>query len=121
MKNPMILGSRRPDIGRRGRGTSRGCTSRPGGRWSMDFEEFDLIVVGAGFFGLTIAERAANVLGRKVCVLERRDHFGGDSYSETDPESDLEYQTSRSRLFHTNSEEIWEYLHQFTTFTSYRH
>jgi UDP-galactopyranose mutase len=83
--------------------------------------DYDLIVVGAGFYGLTIAERAANVLGRKVCVIERRPHIGGNSYSETDPESGIEYHKYGSHLFHTNSEEIWEYLHQFTTFTSYRH
>jgi choline dehydrogenase-like flavoprotein len=37
----------------------------------------DLIVVGSGFFGLTIAERAASELGKRVLVLERRDHIGG--------------------------------------------
>jgi UDP-galactopyranose mutase len=83
--------------------------------------DYDLIVVGAGFFGLTIAERAANLLGRKVCILERRTHIGGNSYSETDPETGIEYHKYGSHLFHTNSEEIWDYLHNFTTFTSYRH
>ena len=87
----------------------------------MDFRDYDLIVVGAGFFGLTIAERAANLLGRKVCVMERRPHIGGNSYSETDPETGIEYHKYGSHLFHTNSEEIWEYLHNFTTFTDYRH
>ena len=87
----------------------------------MQLKDYDLIVVGAGFFGLTIAERAASQLGRKVCVLERRPHIGGNSYSETDPETGIEYHKYGSHLFHTNSEEIWEYLHNFTTFTSYRH
>ena len=87
----------------------------------MDMKDYDLIVVGAGFFGLTIAERAANVLGRKVCVLERRTHIGGNSYSEKDPETGIEYHTYGSHLFHTNSDDIWEYLHNFTTFTNYRH
>src|SRR3954463_14509889 len=87
----------------------------------MDLEQFDVVVVGAGFFGLTIAERTANVLGRKVCILERRPHFGGNSYSETDPETGIEYHRYGSHLFHTNSEEIWQYLHNFTKFTSYRH
>ncbi len=87
----------------------------------MSLKDFDLIVVGAGFFGLTIAERAANLLGRKVCVLERRPHIGGNSYSETDPETGIEYHKYGSHLFHTNSEEIWEYLHNFTAFTAYRH
>ncbi|WP_435018237.1 UDP-galactopyranose mutase [Tundrisphaera sp. TA3] len=87
----------------------------------MNLTDYDLVVVGAGFYGLTIAERAANVLGRKVCILDRRPHIGGNSYSETDPETGIEYHKYGSHLFHTNSEEIWEYLHRFTTFTNYRH
>jgi UDP-galactopyranose mutase len=87
----------------------------------MHLEDFDIVVVGAGFYGLTIAERVANVLGRKVCVLERRAHFGGNSFSETDSETGIEYHKYGSHLFHTNSEEIWAYLHNFTRFTSYRH
>ena len=45
----------------------------------------DLVVVGSGFFGLTIAERCANELGLKVLVLERRHHLGGNAYSEEEP------------------------------------
>lgn len=87
----------------------------------MNLEGYDVVVVGAGFFGLTIAERAANVLGRRVCILERREHIGGNSYSEQDAETGIEYHKYGSHLFHTNSEEIWDYLHRFTRFTSYRH
>jgi UDP-galactopyranose mutase len=87
----------------------------------MSLRDFDLIVVGAGFYGLTIAERAANVLGKKVCILERRSHIGGNSYSETDPETGIEYHRYGSHLFHTNSEEVWDYASRFTTFTRYRH
>ena len=49
----------------------------------------DLVVVGSGFFGLTIAERCANELGLKVLVLERRHHLGGNAYSERDPETNV--------------------------------
>ena len=47
----------------------------------------DLVVVGSGFFGLTVAERCANELGLKVLVLERRHHLGGNAYSEKEPET----------------------------------
>ena len=46
----------------------------------------DLLVVGSGFFGLTIAERAA-ASGRKVTVIDRRHHIGGNAYSEDEPET----------------------------------
>ena len=42
---------------------------------------YDLIVVGSGFFGLTVAERAASQLGKKVLIVERREHLGGNAYS----------------------------------------
>ncbi len=64
---------------------------------------------------------AANELGRKVCILDRRPHLGGNSYSEIDPETGIEYHKYGSHLFHTNSDEIWQYLHRFTKFTDYRH
>jgi UDP-galactopyranose mutase len=47
----------------------------------------DLVVVGSGLFGLTIAERCANDLGLKVLVLDRRHHVGGNAYSEAEPAS----------------------------------
>jgi len=83
--------------------------------------EFDVIVVGAGVFGMTIAERAANILGKSVCVLERRPHLGGNCYSERDASSGIEYHKYGSHLFHTNSDDVWNYLRNFTEFTNYRH
>ena len=84
-------------------------------------EGYDLIVVGAGIFGLTIAEHAANLMGKRVCVIERRWHIGGNCFSEIDPDSGIEYHTYGSHLFHTDNEQVWDYLRRFTTFTSYRH
>ncbi len=87
----------------------------------MALRDYDVIVVGAGFYGATLAERIAAVLDRKVCVLERRPHIGGNSYSETDPATGIEYHKYGSHLFHTNSAAVWRYLRRFTTFTNYRH
>ena len=81
----------------------------------------DLVVVGSGFFGLTIAERCANELGLKVLVLERRSHIGGNAYSEPDPETGIEVHVYGAHLFHTSNEKVWEYVNRFTDFTSYQH
>ena len=81
----------------------------------------DLIVVGSGFFGMTIAERCANELGLRVLVIERRHHIGGNAWSEIDPDTGIEIHTYGSHLFHTNSHAVWTYLHRFTSFTDYRH
>ncbi|MCP3469278.1 UDP-galactopyranose mutase [Bradyrhizobium sp. CCGUVB1N3] len=87
----------------------------------MQLGDFDVVVVGAGFFGATIAERVASQLGGKVCVLDRRPHIGGNAYSEVDPDSGIEVHRYGTHIFHTNSEAVWSYLHRFTEFTGYRH
>ncbi len=81
----------------------------------------DLVVVGSGFFGLTVAERAARELGRKVVVIDRRDHIGGNAYSEDDPDTGIEVHRYGAHLFHTSNETVWEYVNRFTTFTGYQH
>ncbi len=83
-------------------------------------EDMDLLVVGSGFFGLTIAERAA-AAGRKVTVIDRRSHIGGNAYSEADPETGIEIHRYGAHLFHTSNATVWEYVNRFTTFTDYVH
>jgi UDP-galactopyranose mutase len=81
----------------------------------------DLIVVGSGFFGATIAERCAAALGLRVCVLERRPHIGGNAWSEDDPATGIEVHTYGSHLFHTSSQVVWDYVNRFSAFSGYRH
>jgi len=81
----------------------------------------DLVVVGAGFFGLTIAERCAADLGLRVLVIERRNHIGGNAYSEPDPETGIEVHRYGAHLFHTSNARVWEYANRFTDFTGYQH
>ena len=86
----------------------------------MGTMDTDLLVVGSGFFGLTIAERAANA-GRKVTVIDRRNHIGGNAYSDAEPETGIEVHQYGAHLFHTSNETVWEYVNRFTTFTNYVH
>jgi UDP-galactopyranose mutase len=81
----------------------------------------DLVIVGSGFFGLTVAERAASELGLSVRILERRSHLGGNAYSEADAETGIEVHTYGAHLFHTSNQRVWDYVNQFTTFTGYQH
>ena len=81
----------------------------------------DILIVGAGLFGLTVAERCANELGLNVTIVERRNHVGGNAYSEFENESGIEVHRYGSHLFHTSNEEVWKYANRFTKFTSYRH
>jgi UDP-galactopyranose mutase len=81
----------------------------------------DLVVVGSGFFGLTIAERCATQLGLKVLVLDRRYHIGGNAYSAPEPETGIEVHKYGAHLFHTSNQRVWDYVNQFTQFTEYKH
>ena len=82
---------------------------------------YDLIVVGSGFFGLTVAEQAASELGKRVLVVEKRHHIGGNAYSEKEPETGIEVHKYGAHLFHTSNERVWEYVNRFTSFTDYQH
>ncbi|SDS80083.1 UDP-galactopyranose mutase [Corynebacterium timonense] len=82
---------------------------------------YDLIVVGSGFFGLTVAERTASELGKRVLVVEKREHIGGNAYSEKEPETGIEVHKYGAHLFHTSNERVWEYVNRFTDFTDYQH
>lgn len=81
----------------------------------------DLIVVGSGFFGLTIAERAVREKNLRVLVIDRRDHIGGNAYSEFEPATGIEVHRYGAHLFHTSNPRVWEYVTRFTDFTSYQH
>ncbi|MGN7292231.1 UDP-galactopyranose mutase [Rhizobium sp. SAFR-030] len=87
----------------------------------MSLADYDLIIVGAGFFGATIAERAANELGKRVLIIDRRRHIGGNAYSENDRETGIEVHKYGAHLFHTPNRTVWDYLNRFTAFTDYRH
>jgi UDP-galactopyranose mutase len=80
----------------------------------------DLVVVGSGFYGLTVAERAASE-GARVVVLERRRHVGGNAWSEPDPETGIEVHTYGSHIFHTSNRRVWDYVNRFAAFNDYRH
>ncbi|SER74385.1 UDP-galactopyranose mutase [Propionibacterium cyclohexanicum] len=81
----------------------------------------DLVVVGSGLFGLTIAERAATELGLNVVVLDRRGHIGGNAYTEKEKATGIEVHVYGAHLFHTSNERVWAYVNQFTSFTNYVH
>lgn len=79
----------------------------------------DWIVVGAGFTGATFAERMAAV-GRRVLLIDRRAHLGGNAYDENNNHGILVHRYG-PHLFHTNSDVVWKYLSAFTGWRPYEH
>ena len=81
----------------------------------------DFLIVGSGFYGSVLAERIANVLKKNVTILEKRNHVGGNCYSEIDNATGIEYHKYGTHIFHTSNKEVWTYINKFTEFNNYNH
>ena len=81
---------------------------------------FDYLIVGAGFAGSVLAERLASQADKRVLVVERRGHIGGNAYDCYD-EAGILIHKYGPHIFHTNSLEVFEYLSQFTSWRPYQH
>ncbi len=80
---------------------------------------FDVVIIGAGMAGAVLAERFA-ASGKKVLVIERRQHVAGNCYDEVDGNGILIHKYG-PHLFHTDDAQIWEYLSRFTDWQIYHH
>lgn len=78
---------------------------------------YDYLVVGAGMFGSVFAHRASQA-GKKVLVIDRRDHIGGNCHTKM--RADIDIHWYGAHIFHTSDEEIWRYITQFGPFNSFR-
>lgn len=81
---------------------------------------FDYVIVGAGLAGSVFAERAANLLNKKVLIIEKRDHIGGNAYDEYNEDGILVHKYG-PHIFHTNYKEVWDYISKFTEMNIYYH
>lgn len=81
---------------------------------------FDYLIVGAGFAGSVVSERLARCFGKKILLVDRRTHIGGNAYDHYNPEGILVHRYG-PHIFHTNSEQVFQYLSQFTSWCPYEH
>lgn len=82
--------------------------------------KYDIVVIGAGISGATLAERFATQLNKKVLVIEKREHIGGNCYDYYNTDGILVSKYG-AHLFHTNFEDVWKYVQQFSEWTPYAH
>ena len=83
-------------------------------------EKFDYLVVGAGFAGAVLAERLAHGMGKRVLVIDKREHVGGNTFDYLDAAGILVHKYG-PHIFHTNSTEVVQYLSKFTEWRDYEH
>ena len=81
---------------------------------------FDYLIVGAGFAGSVLAERLASKAGKKVLIIDQRNHIGGNAYDYYNKDGILIHKYG-PHIFHTNSKDVFEYLSQFTPWRQYEH
>lgn len=82
-------------------------------------KEYDVIIVGAGISGITLAERYASI-GKSVLVVDGRDHIGGNCYDFIDKDGIL-ISKYGPHYFHTNYEDVWKYVNRFSEWFPYEH
>ncbi len=81
---------------------------------------FDYLIVGAGFAGSVMADRMARSYGKKVLVVDRRNHIAGNAFDHKNPAGILVHKYG-PHIFHTNSDQVFSYLSQYTAWRKYEH
>jgi UDP-galactopyranose mutase len=81
---------------------------------------YDYLIVGAGFAGSVLAERLASDAGKKVLIIDKRNHIGGNAYDFYNEDGILIHKYG-PHIFHTNSPEVFNYLSRFTPWRAYEH
>ncbi|RZJ24384.1 MAG: FAD-binding protein, partial [Flavobacterium sp.] len=82
-------------------------------------KNIDILIIGAGISGAVLAERYAS-LGKKVLIIEKRNHIAGNCYDYID-ENGILVSKYGAHLFHTNDEDVWEYVNRFAEWYPWEH
>lgn len=83
-------------------------------------EKYNYVIVGAGFAGTVLAERLATQVNKKILIIDKRNHLGGNCYDYLSDEGIL-IQKYGPHIFHTISKKVFDYLSQFTEWNNYKH
>src|SRR5436190_9118251 len=81
---------------------------------------YDYLIVGAGFAGSVLAERLATVGNKRVLIIDKRNHIGGNAYDHYNEDGILVHKYG-PHIFHTNSKDVFDYLSRFTSWRQYQH
>lgn len=79
------------------------------------------LIVGCGLSGVVIAERIANILNKKVTIIDKRDHIAGNCFDYIDHQTGILLNKYGAHIFHTNNEEVWNYINKFDKWVRWEH
>ena len=86
-----------------------------------NLNDFEIIIVGCGLSGIVIAEQFSSKLNKKVLIIDKRDHIGGNCYDYVDGETGILLNKYGAHLFHTNDKEVYDYINQFCKWIRWEH
>lgn len=81
-------------------------------------KKYDYLIVGAGIYG-SVCANELNRIGKKVLVIDRRSHIGGNCYTEKI--ENINVHKYGPHIFHTSNEKVWNYINKFIKFNNYKH
>ena len=87
----------------------------------MDIKDYDVIIVGCGLSGIVLGERFSIILDKKVLMIDKRNHIGGNCYDYIDKTTGILMNKYGAHLFHTNDEEVFSYINQFSNWIKWEH
>lgn len=87
----------------------------------MNFDQYDIIIVGAGLSGFVIAEQYSSRFNKKVLIIDKRDHIGGNCYDFVDKKTGILMNKYGAHLFHTNEEDVFNYINTFCKWLPWEH
>jgi len=87
----------------------------------MLFHKYDVIIVGAGLSGIVLAEQFSQKHNKKVLIIDKRNHIGGNCYDYIDEKTGILMNKYGAHLFHTNDNEVFEYVNKFCKWIKWEH
>jgi len=87
----------------------------------MEQIKYDILIIGCGLSGVVMAERFANILNKKVLIIEKREHIGGNIFDYIDEDTNILISKYGAHLFHTNNDSVWNYVNNFSKWIRWDH
>ena len=78
----------------------------------MNLTKYDVIIIGCGLSGIVIAQQFSSNLNKKVLIVDKRKHIGGNCYDYIDKQTGILINKYGAHLFHTNDEQVFKYINQ---------